>query len=103
MPTAISTSPVLLSLSARAKVSFDQYEEITSTAVPLRFFRSGANYRLLGFVPFRLHLFGAPGARIYLLGSDAYGRDQLSRVLYGGQVSLLAGYSARESLFFSAR
>jgi peptide/nickel transport system permease protein len=26
-----------------------------------------------------------------LLGSDGYGRDQLSRILYGGQVSLLAG------------
>jgi peptide/nickel transport system permease protein len=38
-----------------------------------------------------LHLFGSTGARIYLLGSDAYGRDQLSRILFGGQVSLLAG------------
>jgi peptide/nickel transport system permease protein len=71
--------------------SFDQYEEDTSIAVPLRFFERGAPYRLIGFVPFRLHLFGATGARIYLLGSDAFGRDQLSRILYGGQVSLLAG------------
>jgi len=37
------------------------------------------------------NLFGATGDRIYLLGTDAYGRDQLSRILYGGQVSLLAG------------
>jgi peptide/nickel transport system permease protein len=71
--------------------SFDQYEEVTSTAVPLRFFERGAPYRLFGFVPLRLHLFDAPGARLYLLGSDAYGRDQLSRILYGGQISLLAG------------
>ncbi len=71
--------------------SFDQYEENTASTVPLLFFRSGASYRLLGFLPTRLHLFGASGARIYLLGSDAYGRDQLSRILYGGQVSLLAG------------
>ena len=42
-------------------------------------------------VPSHLHLFGAANARIYLLGTDAYGRDQLSRILYGGQVSLLAG------------
>jgi peptide/nickel transport system permease protein len=28
---------------------------------------------------------------LYLLGSDAYGRDLLSRVFFGGQVSLLAG------------
>lgn len=71
--------------------SFDQYEEDTATTVPLRFFVSGARYYLLGVVPSRLHLFGTAGSRIYLLGSDAYGRDQLSRILYGGQVSLLAG------------
>jgi peptide/nickel transport system permease protein len=71
--------------------SFDQYEQDTASAVPLHVFTSGAAYRLLGFVPSRLHLFGAAGARMYLLGSDAYGRDQLSRILYGGQVSLLAG------------
>jgi peptide/nickel transport system permease protein len=39
----------------------------------------------------RLHLFGVEGERICLLGSDSYGRDQLSRFLYGGQVSLFAG------------
>ena len=71
--------------------SFDQYEENTTTTVPLKFFESGAAYHLLGVVPSRLHLFGAEGGRIYLLGTDAYGRDQLSRILYGGQVSLLAG------------
>ena len=71
--------------------SFDQYEENTTTTVPLNFFEGGAAYHLLGVVPSRLHLFGAEGGRIYLLGTDAYGRDQLSRILYGGQVSLLAG------------
>jgi peptide/nickel transport system permease protein len=71
--------------------SFDQYEEDKTSAVPLHIITSGAAYRLLGVVPSRLHLFGATGARMYLLGSDAYGRDQLSRILYGGQVSLLAG------------
>ena len=71
--------------------SFDHYEENTTSTVPLVLFSSGSSYRLLGFIPTRLHLFGTPGARIYLLGSDAYGRDQLSRILYGGQVSLLAG------------
>jgi len=71
--------------------SFDQYEEDPATAVPLRFFVHGASYRLLGVVPSHLHLFGAANARIYLLGTDAYGRDQLSRILFGGQVSLLAG------------
>jgi peptide/nickel transport system permease protein len=71
--------------------AFDQYEEETARPLPLRFFVQGARYRLLGLVPLRLHLFGAGDERIYLLGSDSYGRDQLSRFLYGGQVSLFAG------------
>jgi peptide/nickel transport system permease protein len=71
--------------------SFDQFEERTGQAISLRFFVIGARYRLLGVVPSRIHLFGAEASRVYLLGSDAYGRDQLSRILYGGQISLLAG------------
>ena len=73
------------------KGSFDQYEEDTTEAQPVKFFVSGARYRLLGFLPCRRHLFGTENARIYLLGTDAYGRDQLSRLLFGGQVSLVAG------------
>jgi peptide/nickel transport system permease protein len=71
--------------------SFDQFEEDTGRLFPLRFFESGARYRLLGFLPCRWHLFGAEGARLYLSGSDGFGRDQLSRILYGGQISLLSG------------
>jgi peptide/nickel transport system permease protein len=83
--------------------SFDQYEENSATTVPLQFFTRGDAYRLLGFLPSHLHLFGAIGARIYLLGSDAYGRDQLSRILFGGQVSLLAGLlGAGVTLFLGA-
>ena len=38
------------------------------------------------------HLFGtdSPG-RLFLMGSDDYGRDQFSRFLHGGQISLFAG------------
>jgi peptide/nickel transport system permease protein len=71
--------------------SFDQFEESTAQAVPVRFFVSGVRYRLFGLLPSDIHLFGAQASRIYLLGSDAYGRDQFSRILYGGQISLLAG------------
>src|SRR5439155_20586408 len=59
--------------------------------ISLQFFVSGPPYHIFGIVPARLHLFGARAAPIYLLGSDAYGRDLFSRILYGGQVSLLAG------------
>jgi len=71
--------------------TFDQYAEDTAQSRPLKFFVTGGRYRLLGFVPAHLHLFGADNDRIYLLGTDAYGRDQLSRLLFGGQISLLAG------------
>jgi peptide/nickel transport system permease protein len=94
--------PFFYSLRLRTG-SFDQYEEDTATIVPLKFFEHGVVYHLLGFAPAHLHLFGASGARIYLLGSDAYGRDQLSRILYGGQVSLLAGLlGAGITLFLGA-
>lgn len=59
--------------------------------VSMTFLVKESPYRLLGVIPCSWHLFGAAGGRIYLLGTDAYGRDQLSRILYGGQVSLLAG------------
>src|SRR5260370_21222526 len=71
--------------------SFDQYEEDTTELRPVKFFLRGARYWILGFLPGRMHFFGAENTRIYLLGTDAYGRDQFSRFLFAGQVSLLAG------------
>ena len=61
----------------------------------LHFFVQGAPYKVAGLFSSRLHLYGvqAPG-RIFLLGTDAYGRDQFSRFLYGGQISLAAGWIA---------
>ena len=83
--------PFFYSLRTREGL-FNQYEEETARTIPLKFFVDGSRYKLLGWVPCRLHLFGVDDARVYLLGSDGYGRDQLARILYGGQVSLLAGW-----------
>jgi peptide/nickel transport system permease protein len=82
--------PFVYSLKLR-EASFDQYEEDTTKPHALQFFLRGSHYRLLGFLPGQTHFFGVENARIYLLGTDAYGRDQLSRLLFGGQVSLFAG------------
>jgi peptide/nickel transport system permease protein len=71
--------------------TFDEFEEDPQKVIPLQFFSRGAPYRIVGVLPSSRHLFGAEGARLYLLGSDGLGRDQLSRILYGGQISLLAG------------
>lgn len=71
------------------------YEEDSRRTFPVRFlvvdFRLGAP----SLSTSRRHLFGVDElARIFLLGSDGYGRDQFSRLLYGGRVSLLAGLMA---------
>ena len=69
---------------------------------PLRLFVQGAPYQILGLFTSRIHLFGtqSPG-RAFLLGTDGYGRDQFSRLLYGGQISLAAGWiAAAFSLLF---
>ena len=59
--------------------------------VSMRFLVRGAPYHIFGVIPASVHFFGAIDSPIYLLGSDAYGRDLLSRILYGGQISILAG------------
>jgi peptide/nickel transport system permease protein len=47
---------------------------------------------VLGVIPGNVHLFGvAPPGRIFLFGADENGRDELSRLLYGSQVSLTVG------------
>jgi peptide/nickel transport system permease protein len=71
------------------------YKEDQSVAYPVRYLVSGAQYKIFGIFVSRRHLFGTEEpARIFLIGSDAYGRDQLSRLLYGGQISLFAGLLA---------
>lgn len=73
----------------------NEYQEDRSVAFPIRFFALGNPYTVLGLIPSRRHLFGVGGdARVFLMGSDAFGRDELSRLLYGGRTSLFAGILA---------
>ena len=65
---------------------------------PVKFFVRGYAYELVGVLPSNMHLFGVdtPG-RIYLFGTDSFGRDVLSRLLYGaltGRVVTEAGQAA---------
>lgn len=75
--------------------TLNEYEEDRTIAYPLRFFVRGAEYRVLGLIPSTEHLFGTAGqAPLFLMGTDAYGRDQFSRLLYGGRISLFSGLLA---------
>ncbi|MGK7932545.1 MAG: ABC transporter permease [Microcystaceae cyanobacterium] len=75
---------------------------------PLRLFTKGTSYRLFQLklplppkfqevalipgIPVNRHLFGTIGeGKINLLGTDEQARDQFSRLLFGGRVSLFIG------------
>ena len=75
--------------------SLDSYEEDRTRELPIHLFVRGDTYTVLGILRSNLHLFRVDEpAHIFLLGSDGYGRDEFSRLLYGGQISLAAGLLA---------
>jgi peptide/nickel transport system permease protein len=64
----------------------------TTVKYPVRFLVEGESYKLFGFINLNTHLFGAEGAgAVNLLGTDRQGRDLLTRILIGSQVSLTIG------------
>jgi peptide/nickel transport system permease protein len=68
------------------------FREDPARIEPLRFFVRGERYRLFGLLPADLHLYGVdPPSHVFLLGADPLGRDVLSRLLFGAQVSLTVG------------
>ena len=73
----------------------DEYKEDRSHEYPVHFFVSGPSYKLLGICETSMHFFGvAEPGKVLLFGTDAYGRDALSRLLFGGQISVAAGITA---------
>lgn len=84
-----------------------RYEEQTTKAYPLALLTRGYSYKLLGVWTTDRHLFGvrdgggesdgesggraADVPRLNLLGTDALGRDRLSRLLMASRFSLLVG------------
>lgn len=61
----------------------------------LTLFPDGFGYKFLGIFKTKKHLLGVQkGGELFLLGCDINGRDNFSRLLYGGQVSLTIGFLA---------
>lgn len=64
----------------------------TTRAYKVKLLVHGHPYKMWGFIPGDLHLFGTEeGGRLILFGTDNMGRDLLSLIIYGGRVSLSIG------------
>ena len=57
----------------------------------VQFFVREWDYKLLGFIPGNLHLFGVDKGKIHLFGTDASGKDIFGRTLHAIWTSLAVG------------
>lgn len=78
--------------------------EDTTVRYPINFFVRGWEYKLFGIFPANLHLYGAAGdARVFLLGTDRFGRDIFGRSCLAGRISLtMALFGTLISVFVGA-
>ncbi len=76
-------------------VGWGQYETVEDEKYEIQFFHRGDPHTVGPFTT-NFQLFGIEGYEqpFFILGSDGYGRDLFTRLLYGGRVSMFIGFVA---------
>lgn len=67
------------------------YTPNTDDIRPIKLFVRGEPYEVLGLFEWDVRLFGIDEGFVTLFGTDKLGRDMLSRLIYGAQISLSVG------------
>ena len=66
-----------------------RWAEDTSQRYEIQFFVKSWEWKILGLIPTRYHLFAAEeGGTVYLLGTERFGRDLWGRACLAGRISL---------------
>jgi peptide/nickel transport system permease protein len=96
------TRPYVCASERRRNLETFKVEVITDCEkgrYPIYFFVKGEPYRFLGLIPADLRLMGGPWlledqAKLFLWGTDDFGRDIWGRIWFGGRISLTIGIFA---------